>query len=101
MDLDECGRSTSERINYLIANLTEDEWYNYFRLRSFIRIWEGSTGGLFDINEHTKFFRGANTYALRQIDAVFFRKFGRHIEERHQLEMSDDEWVNGIKPLSR
>lgn len=102
MNIEEYGRSTSERVKYLITNLTDEEKNNYFRLGSFIKIWEASTGGLFDINEHTDFFKKTNIYALRQIDAVFFKKTGQHIEKnKHQLEMSDDEWLNGIKPCSR
>jgi len=100
--LEEYGISTPDRIDYLIKALSEEEKYNYFRLESFIKIWAASTGGASDISEHTDFFLRANTYALRQIDAVFFKKFGLHIERhRHQLEMNEDEWERGISPCSR
>lgn len=101
-DLEEFGRSTVDRVNYLIEVLTEEEKNNYYRLEYFIKIWAASTGRSFDINEHTEFFSKTNMYALRQIDAVFFKKFGLHIERNfHQLEMSEDEWANGIQPCSR
>lgn len=100
--LEEYGRSTPERIAYLKQALTDEERYNYFRLESFVKIWEASTGGSFDITEHTDFFLRTNFYALRQIDAVFFKKFGLHIERnRHQLQMDEDEWEHGINPSSR
>ncbi|MBX9296643.1 hypothetical protein K5M33_22895 [Chromobacterium vaccinii] len=100
--LEEYGRSTTDRIDYLIKALSDEEKNNYSRLESFIKIWVASTGGSFDINEHADFFLRTNTYALRQIDAVFFKKFGLHIERhRHQLEMSEDEWEHGISPCSR
>lgn len=95
------GRKTADRIHYLIENLTEEEKKNYFRLNSFINIWRSSTGGNLDVNEHTEFFNRTNMYALRQIDAVFFKKFGLHIEQTpHELEMNEAEWENGIKPTS-
>lgn len=100
-ELTEYGRTTIDRINFLINALSEKEKKNYFRLESFIKIWAASTGGSTDINEHTDFFIRTNTYALRQIDAVFFKKFGLHIEKNsHQLQMNEDEWANGIKPIS-
>lgn len=100
-ELLEYGRTTSDRINFLIKALSEEEKKNYFRLESFIKVWAASTGGCADINEHSNFFLRTNTYALRQIDAVFFKKFGLHIENKpHQLEMNEDEWENGIKPAS-
>ena len=100
--LEDYGRSTGDRINYLIGTLSEEEKYNYFRLESFIKIWAASIGGDFDIDEHTEFFQKTNMYVLRQIDAVFFKKFGLHIENHaHQLEMNDDEWKGGILPRSR
>lgn len=102
MDLiEKYGRSTLDRVNYLIKSLSEEEKANYFRLESFIKIWASCHGGSFDINEHSGFFMQTSTYALRQIDAVFFKKFGVHIERhQHQLSMSDDEWENGIPPLA-
>ncbi|HHQ6546970.1 TPA: hypothetical protein ACSTJE_001936 [Serratia fonticola] len=100
-ELTEYGRSTSQRVHYLINELSEEEKKKYFRLDSFIKIWFASTGGSADMNEHTEFFHRANMYALRQIDAVFFKKYGLHIEQNpHQLQMDEDEWVNGIKPCS-
>lgn len=101
-DIEEYGRSTGDRVNYLIGALSEEEKRNYFRLESFIKIWASSTGGSFEINEHTEFFNKTSMYALRQIDAVFFKKFGLHIERNpHQLEMDEDEWADGIQPCSR
>lgn len=101
-NIENYGRSTIDRVNYLIKALSDEEKHEYFRLESFIKIWSDSSGGCFDINEHTEFFSKANMYALRQIDAVFFKKFGVHIERfAHQLEMSPDEWENGIRPSSR
>ncbi|EHE5689963.1 hypothetical protein JMR96_004209 [Salmonella enterica] len=100
-ELTEYGRTTIDRVNFLINALSEKEKKNYFRLESFIKIWAASTGGSADINENTDFFIRTNTYALRQIDAVFFKKFGLHIEKNsHQLQMNEDEWANGIKPIS-
>ncbi|EDX6250406.1 hypothetical protein CSN65_001856 [Salmonella enterica subsp. diarizonae] len=100
-ELTEYGRTTIDRVNFLINALSEKEKKNYFKLESFIKIWAASTGGSADINEHTDFFIRTNTYALRQIDAVFFKKFGLHIEKNsHQLQMNEDEWANGIKPIS-
>lgn len=100
-DLEEYGRSTPDRIRCLMESLTDEERRNYYRLVAFVNIWQSSTGGSADINEHTEFFTNANRYALRQIDAVFFKKFGLHIERHaHQLSMSEDEWALGIKPCS-
>lgn len=100
-DLTEYGRTTIDRVHHLIRELSEEEKKNYFRLDSFIKIWVASTGGSADLNEHTEFFHQTRIYALRQIDAVFFKKFGLHIESnQHQLQMNEDEWDNGIKPLS-
>ena len=100
-DLEEYGQSTGDRVNYLIGALSEEEKRNYFRLESFVKIWAASTGGSFDINEHTEFFHKTNMYAHRQIDAVFFKKLGLHIERNpHQLEMDEDEWANGIQPCA-
>ncbi|MEG3126775.1 hypothetical protein SC171_17190 [Pantoea cypripedii] len=101
-ELVEYGRTISARVEYLIKELSAEEKINYFRLESFIKLWVASTGGSMDLNEHTDFFNKTNMYALRQIDSVFFRKFGLHIEKNQdQLQMNDDEWVNGIKPISR
>ena len=101
-NLESYGRSTSDRVEHLKQSLSEEERYSYFKLQSFITIWTASIGGSVDINEHTVFFSKTNMYALRQIDACFFKKFGVHIENNaHQLEMSDDEWKHGIKPCSR
>ncbi len=99
MQLEEYGRSTGDRINYLIKSLSEDEKKKYYRLDSFIKIWAASVGGSADINQHTDFFITANNYSLRHIDAIFFKKFGIHIERHaHQLQMSEEEWKNGIPP---
>lgn len=96
------GRGLADRVAYLVKNLTNEEKYVYFRLESFVNIWAASTGGSSDINEHTSFFDSTNMYALRQIDAVFFKKYGVHIlEHAPQLDMTDDEWKNGIKPSMR
>ncbi len=101
-NIEEYGRSTGDRVSYLIGALSEDEKYKYFRLDSFIKIWAACSGGSFDINEHTDFFSRTGMYALRQIDAVFFKKTGLHIERTcDQLEMNEDEWANGIQPCSR
>lgn len=101
-DITKYGRSTEDRIAYLVQNLSDEEKYKYFRLPSFIGIWQRSTGGALDLNEHTEFFCKTNMYALRQIDAVFFKKFGVHIEKIPQaLEMNEDEWKNSITPLQR
>ncbi|EEU4849307.1 hypothetical protein HBD74_000286 [Salmonella enterica] len=54
-ELTEYGRTTIDRINFLINALSEKEKKNYFRLESFIKIWAASTGGSADINEHTDF----------------------------------------------
>ncbi|MES2670483.1 MAG: hypothetical protein V4673_08730 [Pseudomonadota bacterium] len=100
-DLEEYGRTTRDRVNYLTGALSKEEKHNYFRLESFITLWAASTGGSFDMNEHTEFLNRTNMYALRQIDAVFFKKFGLHIERNpHQLEMDEDEWEKGIQPSS-
>ncbi len=91
------GRSLGERVNFLQKNLTEEERKIYHRLPSFINIWTATTGGSIDINEHTEFFSKTNLYALRQIDSVFFKKYGLHIAEiPEQLDMTPDEWQNGI-----
>ena len=101
MQLLEYGTTLQARVAYLQQHLTDEEQKKYFRLNSFINIWFACTGGSFDINEHTDFFSKTSTYALRQIDAVFFTKFGQHIEQHaFQLEMTDNEWQNGIKPAS-
>lgn len=58
-------------------------------------------GHLILVKIHSQFFSETQMYALRQIDAVFFTKFGQHIEQHaFQLEMTDNEWQNGIKPAS-
>jgi hypothetical protein len=80
MQLLEYGTTLQARVAYLQQHLTDEEQKKYFRLNSFINIWFACTGGSFDINEHTDFFSKTSTYALRQIDAVFFAKFGQHIE---------------------
>ena len=101
MQLLEYGTTLQARVAYLQQHLTDEEQKKYYRLNSFINIWFACTGGSFDINEHTDFFSKTSTYALRQIDAVFFTKFGQHIEQHaFQLEMTDNEWQNGIKPAS-
>ena len=102
-ELDEkFGRALVDRIDYLRKNLTDEEKYIYFCLESFIKIWAATTGGNFDINEHTGFFDSTNTYALRQIDSVFFKKYGLHIvTHAHQLKMTVDEWEKGLKPTQR
>jgi hypothetical protein len=100
--LESYGRSTFDRINRLFDELSEEEKTIYFRLESFVKIWGASVGGKFDQNEHTEFFKKTNMYALRQIDSVFFRKYGLHVESHaHQLEMNEIEWDNGLQPLSR
>lgn len=100
--LEEYGRSTGDRVAYLSKALTDEERYNYFRLESFVKIWAASIGGSADITEYTDFFLRTNVYALRQIDAVFFKKFGLHIERHpHQLQMDEEEWKHGIRPSSR
>ena len=101
MDLSIYEMALPARIEHLQRHLTDEEQKKYYRLNSFINIWFACTGGSFDINEHTDFFSKTSTYALRQIDAVFFTKFGQHIEQHaFQLEMTDNEWQNGIKPAS-
>ena len=103
-ELDEkFGRALQDRVDYLVKDQTDEENRIYFRLQSFIKIWAASTGGCFDINEqHTGFFESTNTYALRQIDAVFFKKYGLHIlEHPQQLQMTDDEWKNGLQPCTK
>jgi len=102
MDINEYGNSTKDRIDFLVKELTNKEKNNYFRLESFITIWAASTGGMMDINEHNSFFQKTNIYALRQIDAIFFKHFGVHIEKNpHKLEMTDEEWKNGLKAYER
>ena len=82
----------------MLKKLTDEERKNSFRLESFVNIWAASLGGTLDINEHSSFFQKTNMYALRQIDTVFFKHFGVHIEKNpHKLEMTDEEWENGLK----
>lgn len=91
------GRALGERVSYLFKDLTDEGLESNSQLLSFYKIWAASTGGCFGINEHTAFFNSTNTYALRQIDSVFFKKYGLHIVEfPHILEMTADEWEKGI-----
>ena len=101
--LNQYGSSISTRIQYLCDNLTDEEQKKFYRLNSFIKIFHVCSGGSFDFGQdtHSQFFSETQMYALRQIDAVFFTKFGQHIEQHaFQLEMTDNEWQNGIKPAS-
>ena len=100
--IEKYGRSTVDRVQYLMGALSDKEKYEYFRLQSFVNIWMACVGGCADINEHTAFFEKTSAYALREIDAVFFKKFGLHIEQHaHQLDVSEEEWKSGIKPCTR
>lgn len=76
----EYGRSLSDRVGFLQRNLSSTEIEKNPRLESFINLWLASTGGMFDINEHSDFFRGVNSYSLEQINCVFLKKYGEHID---------------------
>ncbi|EPQ5229156.1 hypothetical protein LN149_002259 [Providencia stuartii] len=76
------GLQLADRVNYLgndIESNGKDEWAKYPRLLNFIRLWQLSTGGSFDINEHTDFFSGVNEYSLKQINTVFFERYGEPV----------------------
>jgi len=91
------GTTPEKRVEFLLNDLTEEEFKKYFRLKSFVNIWMASHGGNFDINEHTNFFKKTYMYSLRQIDSVFFKKYGIHIVEgMAMIEATEDEWKNGI-----
>lgn len=76
----EYGRSLDDRVRFLEKNLSITESENNPRLKSFINLWRASTGGMMDINEHTKFFKDVNSYSLEQINCVFFKQYGEHVD---------------------
>ncbi|WP_162786011.1 hypothetical protein [Salmonella enterica] len=63
-ELTEYGRTTIDRINFLINAIHPKRKEKLFQIRIFHKIWAASTGGSADINEHTDFFIRTNTYAL-------------------------------------
>ena len=77
---DKFGRSLTDRVNYLAQTLTEEDKKNYPKIENFIKIWMLTTGGSFDINEHTDFFIQTNRYALGQLDKLFKEKFDCSID---------------------
>ncbi len=76
----ELGRSIGDRIKYLTQGLTDEDRANHPKIEKFIKIWSLSTGGSFDIDEHTDFFQSTNDYALTQINKLFTAKFNCNID---------------------
>ena len=75
------GRDLQSRVNFLGNNINESkEWDKYPKLMAFINLFTNSTAGSFDMGtEHDQFFQKTNEYSLKQINNVFFEKYGLHI----------------------
>ncbi|AXD09948.1 hypothetical protein CHE29_14130 [Salmonella enterica] len=66
---------------------------NYFRLESFIKFGPPPLVEVLISTNILIFLFEQIRMRFRQIDAVFFKKFGLHIEKNsHQLQMNEDEW---------
>ncbi len=76
----ELGRSIGDRVKYLAQGLTDEDRVNHPKIENFIKIWSLSTGGSFDINEHSDFFQSTNDYALAQMNKLFTAKFNCNID---------------------
>ncbi|WP_155674830.1 hypothetical protein [Burkholderia stagnalis] len=86
------------KIDQLAKELTADEKANNPRIMSFINLWASSTGGAFDMSEHTFFFQKVNHYAISQLAPIYKAKYGQPLIDnpalREAVEYDAKWWEN-------
>lgn len=73
------------KIEQLAKELTTEEKAKNPRIMSFLNLWANSTGGAFDMSEHTGFFQKVNHYALSQLDSVYTARYGQPLIDNPAL----------------
>lgn len=92
------GRSESARINHLLSVSTEEE---KIKLAHSIETYASTVGAQFNTGEAAIQAGERNRAALLEIDKFFIRKFSMHVVgTRHQLEITEDEWVSMLQEFS-